>query len=167
MAFLRIRVLNKTSLGNASGCLPLPLPPLLRPKGQSLVRATYIPARSGSHDTASPTSPRPACRRRDLLLLPPRRLRPPSPSSFHAGDREANRKGVHHCRRPRSGRHAVRALADEKNPRERRGREERTAKGPRPEGGGARRHREMRLAFRGLVPPGVYRGKRERTCAPT
>lgn len=60
--------------------------------------------------------PRPACRRRDLLLLRRRRRRLRPPSSFRAGDREANRKGVHHCRRLRPGRHAVRALADEKNP---------------------------------------------------
>lgn len=81
LAFLRIRVLNKTSLECfwlSSLLLSLPLP--LTDQSWPIVSMSNVyvsRTQSGSHGTASPISPRPACRRRDHHLLL-RRLRPPS-----------------------------------------------------------------------------------------
>jgi len=86
-------------------------------------------------------------------------------SSLRAGDREANRKGVHHCRRLRPGWHEVRVLADEKNPandgEERGGRRK-----DRPEGA-ARDGTARCVSHSAALSRPVFTEVNERTCAPT
>lgn len=131
MAFLRIRVLNKTSLGDAR-LIPPAFPLLLRDllisllaaRGPSLVRPTCIRL---AHTIWFPwyLIPVPPTRPSYVVLVVVVVVVGRHRVSLRVGDREANRKGVHHCRRLRSGRqHAV--LADEKNrtrTRERKGHE--------------------------------------------
>lgn len=147
---------------------PPPHPPSTSSLTKEPVVSTSILSRtrSGSHGTTSSTPPHPACRRRDLLLLPLLRLRPPSRRlSVPVIEKQTASAFITVVGYDRDDtQYAPSPMR--KIPRVRRRGKERTAKGS-TGGGGERRCREMRLAFRSLVPPGVYRGKRERTCAPT
>lgn len=178
LAFLRIRVLNKTSLGDARlipapSSSPCPVTPLFstdlphpasRREGPVVSTSDMYTSRAHNLVSVVPHS-RPSYVVLVVVVIFLVVRLAAIASSFRAGDREANRKGVHHCRRLRPGRqqNAV-LLADEKNPtrtRERR-REERkgNAKENSLRSGKKRREgrwsREMCLAFRDLVPPGVY-----------
>lgn len=185
--FLRIRVLNKTSLGRtlSSSSSPLTSRPLEAPSilfslsdvDREVVSTgdVYLVHTIWFVVPTPPPSPWllfPPCRRRRRR----RRARSSSSSSSSTsssssaaivehGDREANRTDVHHCRRLRPGRHTVCvcALADEKNP-EKNGAESPERRRERKEDRRTSRAvLSLYFTFRDLVSDDVYRGKWNRT----